>query len=240
MASRHRGVPSICGAAFAAMALLPSCGIRDDCGGGAACKCPPSACADLRTTPADDGKTFRLAVGQWASVTLPDRSVEGTATTSDPTVMQLFGKPRKQFVNFAQIYASFQAVKPGTADIAIAYAECPSGTSDPCSYAVTLMVVRFPKADVTVTNVYEQATVRLRVGQSARINAPYEWGAPCSLSIDSPGVIKLLVDPICLQYSQLQAAVGAVAPGSAQLQGCGIFSGPAACANPWHLTFIVT
>lgn len=240
MASRHRGLPSVCGAVFAAMALLPSCGTIENCGGGGTCACPPTSCADLRTTPADDGKTFRLAVGQWASVALPDRSVAGNATTSDPTVMKLVGKTRKQFVNFAQIYASFQAVKPGSAEIAIAYIECPSATSDPCSYRVNVTVVRFPKTDVSVTNVYEQATVALRVGQTARINAPYGWGAPCSLTIASPGVIKLVVEPICLSYSQLQAVVGAVAPGSGQLQGCGIFSGPAVCSDPWRLTFVVT
>ncbi len=224
-------------AAFA-LTLLDSCG-GEPCA-GSACACRPADCPDLRTTAADNGKTVRLAVGEWATVELPDHSVPATASSSNPKVISQVGKLKVAFVIFQKIYASFHAFKAGSARLTIGYLKCPDAATDPCSYEVDVDVVQFPKTQATIDNVYELNTVKLRLGEAVRFTAPYESDPLWTVTIDSPNVVKWAVEPIYLSHSMLEAAVTAVSAGTAHVQAGRCSSSAPVCSNPWRLTFVVT
>jgi hypothetical protein len=236
--------------ALASLALLDSCG-GEPCS-GSACACPPADCPDLRTTAADNGKTVRLAVGEWATVELRDHSVPASASSSNPKVISQVGKlkvaaqpdsgPPVQvpFPTFQKIYASFHALKAGSARLTIAYVQCPDATADPCSYEVDVNVVQFPKTEVMIDNVYEQNTVKIRRGEAVRFTAPYENDPLWTVSIDSPNVVKWAVEPIYLSRSLFEAAVTAVSAGTAHVQAGRCSSSAPVCSNPWRLTLVVS
>lgn len=219
------------------LALLDSCS-GERCA-GSTCACPPADCPDLSTTAADDGKTVRLAVGEWATVELPDHAVPVTASSSDPKVIGQVGKVKSAYVAFQKIYASFHAIKAGSARLTIAYVECPDVTAGPCSYEVDVNVIQFPKTVAKIDNVYQQNTVKFRRGQTVRLAAPY--GDPSSApTIDSPDVVKWAVEPIYLSRSLFEAAVTAVSPGTAHVQAGQCSNSDPVCTNPWRVTFVVT
>ncbi|SRR6266536_4237644 len=235
--ARNSASAVIACAAFA-LTLLNSCGAGEPCPSGSTCACPPADCPDLRTTAADNGKTLRLAVGEWATVELPDHSVPATASSSNPKVLSQVGKLKAAFVNFQTIYASFHALKAGSARLTIAYLECPDAAADTCSYEVDVNVVQFPKTEAKIDNIFEQNTVKLRQGETVRFTAPYESDPLWTVTIDSPSVVKWAVEPIYLSHSMLEAAVTAVSVGTAHMQG-GRCS-KSGCSSPWRLTFVVT
>jgi hypothetical protein len=232
------GAMTVIACAAFALAWLDSCG-GEPCT-GSTCACPPADCPDLRTTAADNGKTMRLAVGEWATVELPDLSVPATASSSNPKVISQVGKVKTEYVVFQKIYASFHALKTGSARLTIAYLKCPDTAAGPCSYEVDVNVVQFPKAEATIDNVYMQTTVKLHVGETVRFTAPYESDPLWTLTIDSPDVVKWAVEPIYLSQSMFEAAVTAVSAGTAHLQAGQCSSSAPVCSNPWRLTFVVT
>jgi hypothetical protein len=230
----RNGASTVIACAAFALTLLDSCGVHEHN------SCPPEDCPDLRTTAADNGKTVRLAVGEWATVELPDHSVPATASSSNPKVMSQVGKLKVAVVIFQKIYASFHALKAGLARLTIAYLKCPDATADPCSYEVDVNVVQFPKTEAKIDNVYEQNTVNLRLGEAVRFTAPYESDPLWTVTIDSPNVLKWAVEPIYLSYGRLEAAVTAVSAGTANVQAGRCSSSAPVCSNPWRLTFVVT
>jgi len=234
----RNGASTLIACAALALALLDSCG-GERCS-GSTCACPPADCPDLRTTAADNGKTVRLAVGEWATVELPDHAIPATASSSNPKVISQVGKLKGAFVNFQKIYASFHALQAGSARLTIAYLKCPDATADPCSYEVEVNVVQFPKTESNIDNVYEHNTVKLRVGEAVRFTAPYESDPLWTVTIDSPNVAKWAVEPIYLSYSLLEAAVTGVSPGTAHIQAGRCSSSAPVCSNPWRLTLVVS
>ena len=233
----RNGASTVIACAAFALTLLNSCG--EPCP-GSACGCLPADCPDLRTTAADNGKTVRLAVGEWATVELPDRSVPATVSSSNQKVISQVGKLKVAFVNFQKIYASFHALKAGSARLTIAYLKCPDPAPDPCSYEVDVNVVQFPKTAATIENVYEQNTVKLRLSEAVRFTAPYESDPLWTVTIDTPNVVKWAVEPIYLSRGKLEAAVTAVSAGTAHVQAGRCSSSAPVCSNPWRLTFVVT
>jgi hypothetical protein len=234
----RNGASTVIACAALALALLDSCG-GEPCS-GSACACPPADCPDLSTTAADNGKTVRLAVGEWATVELRDHLVPATASSSNPKVIGQVGKLKVAFVKFQKIYASFHALKAGSARLTIAYLKCPDAPADPCSYGVDVNVVQFPKTEVKIDNVYEQNTVKIRLGEAVRFTAPYESDTLWTVTIDSPNVVKWAVEPIYLSHGLLEAAVTALSAGTAHVQAGRCSSSAPVCSNPWRLTLVVT
>jgi hypothetical protein len=236
--ARTGALSTVIACAAVSLALLVSCG-GESCS-GSTCACPPADCPDLRTTAADNGKTVRLAVGEWATVELPDHAVPATASSSNPKVLSQVGRLKMAYVVFQKIYASFHALKAGSARLAIAYLNCPDATADPCSYEVDVNVVQFPKTEASLDNVYQQNTAKLRLGETVRFTAPYDSDQLSTVTIDSPDVVKWAVEPIYLSRGLFEAAVTAVSVGTAHVQAGRCSSSAPVCSNPWRLTFVVT
>ena len=223
-----------------AVLLIQGCG-GEYCGGGAACACSHADCPDFATTAADNGRTFRVAVGEWISLMLPDRhdpGEKGTASSSDHRVIDLEGNTAS-YVSDGRVRASFHALKAGAAKLTLGYAVCPAESSEPCSYGVRVDVVQFPRANVTVDNVYAEPDIHLKVGQTARFEAPYPSTQPWTVTIDNPTVLAWAVEPI-YPRSLLEAAVTARSPGTAHLQPDPCSGSEPACSNPWRLSVSVT
>lgn len=178
-----------------------------------------------------------MAVGEWITLKLQRSATQATASSSDPKVIRAEGNA-PSFVRDERPHASFHALRTGSALLSLGYVTCPSDTSEPCSYQVRVVVVQFPKADVTIRNVFEQSFVHLRVGQVARFFAPYPSSQPWSVTIDDPRILDWAVEPIYPQRS-LEAAVVAKSPGTAHVQGDPCQGPEPVCANPWRLTFSV-
>ena len=229
--------------AFGAGILLSTCSIGiptgEHCSGDATCACPHSICTDLTLTTADAGKMFRLAVGEWVSLRLADRGVAASASSSDERVLKMPGKPRTAVVNDPIVIASFNAMRVGSARLTFGYVTCPTDQGVACSYEVNVTVIQFPKAAVTVDNVFTDNPVRLRVGEVLRINGASAGSQTSPPSIDARDVVDWVVDPINLDY-MFQAAVKALAPGTAHIDAGPCSRTAPVCANPWRLTVIVT
>lgn len=245
MSTRPIAGPLIGVVAFGAGALLSSCstGIPtgEHCGGDAACACPHSICTDLTLTTADAGKMFRLAVGEWVSLRLADRGVAASASSSDERVLKMSGKPRTAVINLPIVIASFNALRVGSARLTFGYLTCPTDQGVACSYEVDVTVIQFPKAAVTVDNVFTDNHVRLRVGEVLRINGAAGVPQTSPPSIDARDVVDWVVDPMYLDYGNMfQAAVKGLAPGTAHIDAGPCSSTAPVCTNPWRLTVIVT
>jgi hypothetical protein len=214
--------------------VLPGC--AESCG---SCACQPADCADVRTTAADDGKTFTLAVGEWVTEQLPDLSVSAAAASSDSTVIKVVGMTKMATIGSAIIYASFQAVKAGSARLVFSYLTCPASTNA-CSYEVTVRIVEYPKTKASVSiNTSPMATIRLHVGESARFSeccGPAGLGAR-KVTIDRSDVLQWAVEPLYNNNLTVEGAVTAVAPGTAHVVGAYCSTG---CQDAWTLTVIVT
>ncbi len=221
---------------IAALALPVSCG-GERCTGGGTCACPPEYCPDLVTTAKDSGKTFRMAVGEWVSLELPGGAVSATASSSDPTVVTVAGTTKSAYVKFQKVVASFHALRSGWASLKFGYLTCDTTTPDPCSNGVEVHVVQFPKTSVTVDNIFEHGTVKLRVGEIARFSAPFANDASWKeVTIDAPEVLRWAVEPIYLSHSLFEAAVAGVSPGAAHVQGYACSAPDPVCSRPWRLT----
>jgi hypothetical protein len=218
-------------AAFIAL-VLPACG--EGCGSGM-CACQPADCADVRTTAADNGKTFSLAVGEWVTEQLPDISASAAAASSDSTVIKVVGKTK---IASSMIYASFQAVKAGAAQLVFSYLTCPASTAA-CSYEVTVRVIEYPKTKASISiNTSPMATVRLHVGESARFSECCgSVGGTLKVTIDRTDVLQWAVEPLYNSNLTVEGAVTAVSPGRARVLGT--YCTPA-CQDAWTLTMIVT
>ena len=220
--------------------LLQGCG-PEYCGGPANCACSHVDCPDFQTSVADNGRTFRMAVGEWISLKLPDRhesGEKGTASSSDPKVIDLEGNTAS-YVSDELVRATFHALKAGSAKLTVGYAVCPAGSSEPCSYGVQVDVVKFPRTDLTVDNVYAEPDIHLKVGQTARFEAPSPSSQPWTVTIDNSNVLAWAVEPIYPKF-MLEAAVTARSPGTAHVQPDPCSGSEPVCSNPWRLTVSVT
>jgi len=203
------------------------------------CACPPADCADVRTTAADNGKTFSLAVGEWVTEQLPDLSMSAAASSSDPTVIRVVGKIKMATIGSAIIYASFQALKAGSAQLEFSYLTC-RASNDACSYEVTVRVIEYPKTKASVSiNTSPMATIRLHVGESARFSECCGGSGLGTLkvTIDRTDVLEWAVEPLYNNNLTVEGAVTAVSPGTAHVFGTFCSTG---CQDVWTLTVIVT
>lgn len=203
------------------------------------CACPPADCADVRTTAADNGKTFSLAVGEWVTEQLPNHSVSAAASSSDPTVIKVVGKTKGATIGSAIVYASFQAVKAGSAHLVFGYLTCPAST-DTCSYEVTVRIVAYPKTKANVSiNTSPMATIRIHVGESARFSECCGGSGLGTLkvTIDRTDVLQWAVEPLYNTRFTVEGAVTAVSPGTAHVLAAFCTT---ECTNAWTLTVIAT
>ena len=205
------------------------------------CACPPGDCPDVWTTATDNGKTVVMEVGQWISLELPGAITDVTASSSEPSVLKVVGKQR--LVNGNEVYTSFKALKAGAAQLTSGYKSCGALSAVPCSYQVSVHVVKFPEVKVTVSsNASPPPIVPLHVGESARFSA-------CCLNsldelpvtVDRPDVLEFAVEPYISFHGEIEGAVTAVSPGTAHVQGqyCPPTVG-SYCPSAWSLTVIVT
>jgi len=238
--------------------FLPACASQIEPTNG----CLPGDCPDVRTQAATDGgKTVVMEVGQWISMELPGPNADVTGSSSNPAVLELVGKQRLLGGGGRPVlaYMSFHALKAGSAHLTFGYRSCDQDTS-PCSYAIDVRVVQFPKTKTTLwVGDPSQAPVKLHVGESMRFqaccqvvnmeqpNVPVDQPMP---TIDRPGVLEWAVDPfvdhrrkpmsINAQRS-IEGAVTAVAPGTAHIQGiyCPRID-VSSCPSSWSVTVVVT
>jgi hypothetical protein len=226
--------------AFMAGASLSSCSDGSDCTDGSFCQVffPPSSFNNMTLTASDAGKAFRVGVGEWVSLRLINQGA-AAGSSSDPTVLKIAKLPQESPDN-PFVFASFQAVGPGSAQLTFGYLICAAASSDPCSYDVYIRVVQFPKATITIQSLYAETHFHVRVGNVVRISAPSSPPQASPESIDAPDVIGWAVEPIHLSGGNwMEAALIALTPGTAHVQA-GACSGPQpVCTNPWRLTFVV-
>lgn len=203
------------------------------------CACPAADCPDVRTTAADNGNTFNLAVGEWVTEQLPDLSVSASASSSDPTVIKVVGKTKSATIGSAIVYASFQAVKGGSAHLVLSYLTCPPST-DACSYEVTVRIFEYPKTKASVSiNTSPMATIRLHVGESARFSECCGGSGfgTLKVTIDRTDVLQWAVEPLYGNRLTVEGAVTAASSGTAHVLATRCSSG---CTNEWTLTVIVS
>jgi len=221
--------------AATAIILLASC-VGEHCG---ACACGLPYCGDQYTTPEDNGKTFNLEVGQSIVGRVPDRSVPVVASSTDPKVLKQVGSPKPEIVGQPLITAGFTAIKAGSARLRFAYTQCGGDSSVPCSFEVHVHVVQFPKTRINLTiQDYGQATVQLRVGDSARFSVYTTSGAYRTVTIDTPQVLQWAVQPIELPHG-FEGAFTALSPGTAHVlvDVCSVQE--KTCRQDWLLTVSV-
>lgn len=229
-----------------AMTVLQAAAACGDYGVKMNLGCYPNSCGDFNVTASDNGRTIRLAVGQWIFLELPVALNSAMASSSDPNVIAQQGGAGYQ----NESLFGFHALKPGSARLTSAIMSsdrsavvaspvtCLAGSTEPCSYEVDVEVVQFPKAKITIDNVSESPAVHLRVGEVARFQAPYSSSPLWTVSIDSPSIVNWIVEPI-YPDSLMEAAVVAKSPGTAHIQSTPCASSEPVCSNPWHLTFVV-
>ena len=222
--------------ACASLCVLALSGCTGGCG---TCACPPADCADVRTTAADNGKTFSLAVGEWITEQLPDHSVSAAASSSDPKVIKVVGKTKNATIGSAIVYASFQAVKAGSAHLVFSYLTCPPST-DACSYEVIVRIVEYPRTKATVSiNTSPMATIRLHIGESARFSECCGSSGieAIKVTIDRMDILQWAVEPLYNDRLTVEGAVTAVSLGTAHVLATYCSTG---CQDAWTLTVIVT
>ena len=174
------------------------------------------------------------------SLELPGDALSAAASSSDPTVISVVGKTKSAFVNFQKVLASFHALGSGSAQLRFGYETCDTTTPNPCSYEIEMHVVRFPKTNVTIDNVFEHSTVNLKMGDMARLSAPFDWDPSWTVTIDSPGVLRWAIEPIYLSHSSFESVVTPVSRGTAPVQTTPCTGSDPICTNPWRLTIVVS
>jgi len=216
------------------------------CGSQCMCACPPGDCPNVRTTATDNGKTVVIELGQWISLELPGPNADVTASSSDLSILQLVGKQRLLAGNNGKVdrvYMSFHAVKTGSAQLALGYIRCDAGSPAPCSYEINVRVVQFPNVKVTVwLNDSPTPTVELHVAESARFGGCCVYSVEqLPVTIDRPDVVRFVIEPFVDHASDVEAAITAVGPGTAHLQGhsCPQIAG-SYCPSAWTLTVVIT